>query len=117
MKNILSLLLPFILVSCNLDAGSLKSASPNVANSVELSATKTISEPMEVTVKYLSKGEATSQKVQIYASEINDENVEILWATEVDCNISFVEQDGTKKGLLISNTNGVIGFQSYLIEE
>ena len=116
-KLLLNLLFPLMSFSCNLDVGSMKSESPTGEFSVELSATKTLAEAMEVTVTYVFNGKSTAQKLKIYASEINEENVNILWATDADCNISFLEQDGTKSGLLISNTNGVIGFQSYLIEE
>ncbi|HAS34900.1 MAG TPA: hypothetical protein DCS15_00330 [Flavobacteriales bacterium] len=116
-KLLFFLILPLIILACNQEVGTMSSVSPTGEHQVELSASKTIAEPMQVTVKYSSKGKVTAQKVQVFASEINYENADILWATDVDCNISFLEQDGTKKGLLISNTNGVIGFQSYLIED
>jgi hypothetical protein len=118
MKHFIFLLIATALfTACESDAGFLRSESPNGLNAIELKATKVIAEPMQVSVEYIGGGKRTAQKVQLYAGSISEENVSFLWATEDDCSITFIEQDGTKKGLLVAQTNGVVGYQSFPIED
>ncbi len=108
MKNITSCLLfalcAILMASCgSTKTQELASESSDKLCTVKISGTRATSlDPYQATIKIIGYEQSDSLVTEIFAKDLNKENVLFTWADNTNCLVTFIQQDDTKRILNIS---------------
>jgi hypothetical protein len=100
----LSGLLPImILISCGSKTSSeMKSTSPDGKTTISVNGDKpSFGDPWQAKIKIKTSKDEKEVTTEIFAGELNNDNVKFIWQTNDQCRIVFSQQDDTQRNLLV----------------
>ncbi|HEX8546568.1 MAG TPA: hypothetical protein VF691_06365 [Cytophagaceae bacterium] len=94
----LILLLTIVLGCGGKKTGKVTSQSPDKKILVTITGTKpNFADPFKTTIIFEAEGKKDAVETEIYANELNEENVKVDWASSADCKITIDQQDGNQR--------------------
>src|SRR4051812_10333145 len=105
-KNITYLFTFFILClfasGCETKKSELQSISKDGKSQIIVTGTKSFMEPWNLTIEIKKGDKSDKLNTELYADEINTENVAFVWQDDNTCIITLTAQDDTQRTVHIS---------------
>jgi len=100
-KNILPftslLIFCFLLSSCETKKSEIQSVSPDGMASITVSGTKSFMEPWKLVIEIKAGEKSNKMETELYADEINKNNILFNWTDNKTCVLTLVHQDGESR--------------------
>lgn len=95
-------LIILILSSCESKKTELESKSKDGSTQIVVHANKSATEPWDLTIEIKKGNKSDKLTTQLYADEINSENVIFHWQNDNSCVITLIDRDNSQRNILIS---------------
>jgi hypothetical protein len=113
LRNLWVLLPLLVLPSCESKTSQeIISRSPDGLTTIFINGSKpSFGDPWQAKIKIKTSADEKEMITEIYASELNNETVNLKWEANDKCRIVFSQQDDTKRNLMIEADSAKINLQ------
>jgi hypothetical protein len=115
-KTIFILFLIMTFAACGSKTSTeMSSKSPEGQTIISINGNKpSFGDPWNAVIKIKTSSDQKELVTEIFASELNSENVKFIWEANDRCRVTFIQQDDTKKNLLVEADSSHI---TYALQE